>query len=144
MHLVYQAIFHHRVRAGEAHMLAGCYILRPGAYSIWEKIMAWFDGEIKKIKVENACFPLFITEDALNKEKDHVEGFAAEVGIKSATISPAYLMLVCLVHFLTPSSCARRALCGALSRAHGHRMGDSAKQSIISISATKLDGHSLR
>lgn len=41
--------------------------------------MAWFDGEIKKIDVENACFPLFITEEALTKEKDHVEGFAAEV-----------------------------------------------------------------
>lgn len=68
-------------------MLAGCYILRPGAYSIWEKIMAWFDGEIKKIKVENACFPLFITEDALNKEKDHVEGFAAEVGVTSGTVN---------------------------------------------------------
>lgn len=41
--------------------------------------MHWLDAEIKKIGVENACFPLFVTEDALNKEKDHVEGFAAEV-----------------------------------------------------------------
>ena len=59
--------------------LAGCYIIRPWAFSIWEKITAWFDAEIKKVGVENACFPLFVTEDALNKEKDHVEGFAAEV-----------------------------------------------------------------
>lgn len=60
-------------------MAAGCYILRPWAYTVWEGIMGWFDKEIKEIDVENACFPLFVTEDALNKEKDHVEGFAAEV-----------------------------------------------------------------
>ena len=61
--------------------VAGCYILRPWAFSIWEKITAWFDAEIKKDGVENACFPLFVTEEALTKEKDHVEGFAAEVSI---------------------------------------------------------------
>lgn len=55
--------------------------MRPWAFSIWEKITAWFDAEIKKIGVENACFPLFVTEEALTKEKDHVEGFAAEVSL---------------------------------------------------------------
>ena len=59
--------------------LAGCYILRPSAFFIWEAITAFFDAEIKKLGVQNASFPLFVTEKALNTEKDHVEGFAAEV-----------------------------------------------------------------
>lgn len=58
---------------------AGCYILRPWAYSVWEVIHNWFDGHIKAMGVKNAYFPVFITEEALNTEKDHVEGFAAEV-----------------------------------------------------------------
>ncbi|KAK9836198.1 hypothetical protein WJX81_008140 [Elliptochloris bilobata] len=59
--------------------VSGCYILRPASFGIWEKITAFFDGEIKKMGVQNACFPLFVTEERLNTEKDHVEGFAAEV-----------------------------------------------------------------
>lgn len=58
---------------------AGCYILRPSAFFIWECITAFFDKEIKKLGVQNCQFPLFVTEKALNTEKDHVEGFAAEV-----------------------------------------------------------------
>ena len=59
--------------------VSGCYILRPWAYAVWEGIQAWFDGEIKRSGVQNAYFPLFITEAKLNTEKEHVEGFAAEV-----------------------------------------------------------------
>ena len=58
---------------------AGCYIVRPNAYEVWERIQAWFDAEIKKLGVRNAYFPMFVTEEALSREKDHVEGFAAEV-----------------------------------------------------------------
>ena len=58
---------------------AGCYILRPASFGIWERITEFFDREIKKMGVQNACFPLFVTEERLNTEKDHVEGFAAEV-----------------------------------------------------------------
>ena len=58
---------------------AGCYVLRPWAFQLWEAIQAWFDGEIKKLGVKNAYFPMFLTRGALEKEKDHVEGFAAEV-----------------------------------------------------------------
>lgn len=54
--------------------VSGCYILRPWGYGIWEQIMGWFDKEIKKLDVENCYFPLFVSEDALMKEKDHVEG----------------------------------------------------------------------
>jgi prolyl-tRNA synthetase len=59
--------------------VSGCYILRPWAYAMWEQVQTWFDKEIKSMGVQNAYFPLFITEDVLNTEKDHVEGFAAEV-----------------------------------------------------------------
>ncbi|KDD76757.1 hypothetical protein H632_c116p0 [Helicosporidium sp. ATCC 50920] len=59
--------------------VSGCYILRPSACAMWDVIREFFDGEIKKLGVQNAYFPLFITEAALNTEKDHLEGFAPEV-----------------------------------------------------------------
>lgn len=46
---------------------------------MWEVVQRWFDDKIKNLGVQNAYFPLFITEDVLNTEKDHVEGFAPEV-----------------------------------------------------------------
>lgn len=59
--------------------VSGCYILRPDAFNIWESIQKWFDGQIKNLGIRNAYFPLFIPASNLEKEKDHVEGFAAEV-----------------------------------------------------------------
>lgn len=63
----------------EYYDVSGCYILRPWSYSIWESIKDFFDKEIKKMGIENTYFPLFVSEKALTKEKDHVEGFAPEV-----------------------------------------------------------------
>ena len=59
--------------------ISGCYILRPWSYSIWEQIQSFLDGLIKTLGVQNAYFPIFVSERALTAEKDHVEGFAAEV-----------------------------------------------------------------
>lgn len=59
--------------------IAGCYILRPYAHQIWDKIHSWFDGRIAALGVENCYFPLLITKKALETEASHVEGFAAEV-----------------------------------------------------------------
>lgn len=59
--------------------ISGCYILRPWSYKIWELMQNWFNAEIQKIGVENCYFPLFVSQDRLEKEKDHVEGFAPEV-----------------------------------------------------------------
>lgn len=59
--------------------VAGCYILEPSSYAIWENIKTWFDSQIKTLKVRNAYFPIFISSDNLEREKEHVEGFAAEV-----------------------------------------------------------------
>ncbi|MBI2665148.1 proline--tRNA ligase [Candidatus Woesearchaeota archaeon] len=59
--------------------VSGCYILRPSAYFIWERVQSFFDKLIKDDGVKNVYFPLFIPEDLLTKEKKHVEGFAPEV-----------------------------------------------------------------
>jgi len=59
--------------------VSGCMILRPRCYTIWEKIQAFFDSEIKKLGVQNSYFPLLIPENLLKKEAEHVEGFAPEV-----------------------------------------------------------------
>ncbi|GHP01512.1 hypothetical protein PPROV_000026800 [Pycnococcus provasolii] len=63
----------------EYYDVSGCYILRPWSYTIWEHIKDFFDAEIKKLGVQNCYFPMFVTKDVLEKEKDHVEGFAPEV-----------------------------------------------------------------
>ena len=57
----------------------GCMIIRPYGYAIWENIQAELDRRFKATGHENVYMPLFIPESLLNKEKDHVEGFAPEV-----------------------------------------------------------------
>ena len=59
--------------------ISGCYILRPWSYKMWDLFQVWFNGEIEQLDVENTYFPLFVSQDRLEKEKDHVEGFAPEV-----------------------------------------------------------------
>ncbi|KAG9064821.1 ribose-phosphate pyrophosphokinase 1 [Linnemannia hyalina] len=63
----------------EYYDVSGCYILRPWSYKIWQEIQQWFDNEIQELGVENSYFPMFVPAKNLEKEKDHVEGFAAEV-----------------------------------------------------------------
>lgn len=57
----------------------GTMIIRPYGFAIWERIRDEFDRRIKETGHENVSFPLFIPESLLQKEKDHVEGFAPEV-----------------------------------------------------------------
>lgn len=57
----------------------GCMILRPYGYAIWENIQRLMDGMFKETGHENVYMPMFIPESLLQKEKDHVEGFAPEV-----------------------------------------------------------------
>lgn len=59
--------------------VSGCYILRPNSYAVWEEIQDFFNAEIKKLGVKNAYFPMFVSSRVLEKEKDHIEGFAPEV-----------------------------------------------------------------
>ncbi|MEM4244595.1 MAG: proline--tRNA ligase [Candidatus Nanoarchaeia archaeon] len=63
----------------EYSAVSGCYILKPGAYFIWEQIQGFVDKEFKKVGIQNVYFPLFIPEKFLVKEQEHVEGFAPEV-----------------------------------------------------------------
>ena len=56
----------------------GLYILRPYGYAIWENIMNWLDRRFKELGHENVSMPLLIPESLLQREKDHVEGFAPE------------------------------------------------------------------
>jgi len=59
--------------------IRGCMILRPNGYAIWENIQKQLDARFKETGVENVYLPMFIPESLLQKEKDHVEGFAPEV-----------------------------------------------------------------
>ncbi len=63
----------------EYSSVKGCMILRPNGYAIWEMIQKELDGRFKETGVENVYMPMFIPESLLQKEKDHVEGFAPEV-----------------------------------------------------------------
>lgn len=57
----------------------GCMVLKPAGYAIWELIQRQLDDRFKATGVENVYLPMFIPESLLQKEKDHVEGFAPEV-----------------------------------------------------------------
>ncbi len=57
----------------------GCMVIRPYGYAIWENIQRILDGMFKDTGHENVNMPMFIPESLLQKEKDHVEGFAPEV-----------------------------------------------------------------
>ncbi len=57
----------------------GCMVIKPAGYAIWENIQRELDKRFKEVGVENVYMPMFIPESLLQKEKDHVEGFAPEV-----------------------------------------------------------------
>ncbi len=57
----------------------GCMVIRPYGYAIWENIQKILDKKFKELGHENVYMPMFIPESLLQKEKDHVEGFAPEV-----------------------------------------------------------------
>ncbi len=57
----------------------GCMIFKPAGYAIWENIQHELDRRFKETGVQNVYMPMFIPESLLEREKDHVEGFAPEV-----------------------------------------------------------------
>lgn len=57
----------------------GCMVIRPYGTALWENIRDTLDAEFKRLGHENVMMPMFIPESLLQKEKDHVEGFAPEV-----------------------------------------------------------------
>ncbi|KAI0505990.1 prolyl-tRNA synthetase [Xylaria bambusicola] len=59
--------------------ISGFYILRPSAMHIWNTIRTWFQDRIERMGVEETSFPMFLSAKSLEKEKEHVEGFAPEL-----------------------------------------------------------------
>ena len=65
----------------EKSPVRGCMVIKPWGYSIWENIMREMDEMFKDTGVKNAYFPLFIPLSFLEKEAEHVEGFAKECAV---------------------------------------------------------------
>ena len=63
----------------ECSGVKGCMIIRPYGYALWELIQKELDRRFKETGHENVYMPMFIPENLLQKEKDHVDGFAPEV-----------------------------------------------------------------
>ena len=85
----------------------GCMVIKPDGYAIWENIQHELDKRFKKAGVKNVYMPLFIPESLLDKEKDHVEGFAPEV---------AWVTQGVLSRFRSVSASARHPrLCSVIS-----------------------------
>ncbi|CAG9944993.1 unnamed protein product [Clonostachys rosea f. rosea IK726] len=59
--------------------ISGFFILRPLSMFIWNQIKQWFQERLDEMDVEEASFPTFLSAKSIEKEKDHVEGFAPEL-----------------------------------------------------------------
>lgn len=59
--------------------ISGFFIMRPATMHIWNTIRKWFQERIEGLGVEETNFPMFLSQKSLEKEKDHVEGFAPEL-----------------------------------------------------------------
>ncbi|MEZ5380732.1 MAG: proline--tRNA ligase [Microthrixaceae bacterium] len=70
-----------RAELAENGPVRGTMVIRPYAYAIWEHMQAEVDARLKATGAENAYFPLFIPEEYLNREAEHVEGFSPELAI---------------------------------------------------------------
>jgi len=68
-----------RAELADYSPVKGCMVIRPYGYAMWEQIQQALDTRIKTTGHVNAYFPLFIPESLLNKEAEHVEGFAPQV-----------------------------------------------------------------
>lgn len=61
------------------HDVSGCYVLRPKSYFIWEQIQHYINQSHRQHGVQNSYFPLFISPEMLEKEKEHLDDFTPEV-----------------------------------------------------------------
>ena len=59
----------------------GCMVIRPYGYSLWEQVQNFLNPIFQKKGIKNAYFPIFIPESFLQKEKDHVKGFAPHTAV---------------------------------------------------------------
>ena len=68
-------------RLADYSPVKGCMVIRPNGYALWEKMQLNLDRMFKETGHENAYFPLLIPESFLEKEAEHVEGFAPECAV---------------------------------------------------------------
>ncbi len=77
----YQDVIAQAELAEQAGVVKGCMVIRPHGYAIWEKMQADLDRRFKETGHKNACFPMLIPMSFIEKEAEHVEGFAPELAI---------------------------------------------------------------
>ena len=77
----YQDVIAYAELAEQAGVVKGCMVIRPHGFAIWEKIQADMDARFKATGHKNAAFPMLIPMSFLEKEAEHVEGFAPELAI---------------------------------------------------------------
>jgi len=77
----YQDVIAQAELAEQAGVVKGCMVIRPHGFAIWEKIQAELDGRFKATGHQNACFPMLIPMSFIEKEAEHVEGFAPELAV---------------------------------------------------------------
>jgi len=70
-----------RAELADYSAVRGCMVIRPNGYAIWELMQQALDGMFKETGHRNAYFPLFIPQSFLEKEAEHVEGFAPQVAV---------------------------------------------------------------
>jgi len=68
-----------RAELADYSQVRGSMVIRPYGYALWEAIQRWLDQRFKESGHVNAYFPLFVPESALQKEAEHVQGFAPQV-----------------------------------------------------------------
>jgi len=70
-----------KAKLAENSTIRGCMIIKPYGFSIWEKIKLILDKKLKNTNHQNVYFPIFIPKSYLNKEAEHIKGFAKECAI---------------------------------------------------------------
>jgi prolyl-tRNA synthetase len=70
-----------RAQLADYSPVRGCMVIRPYAYSVWESIQRWLDDRLKETGHQNAYFPVFIPQSFIQREKEHVEGFAPQLAV---------------------------------------------------------------
>ena len=67
--------------AEPAEIVKGCMVIKPNGYAVWEALQREFDARFKESGHQNVYFPLLIPQSFLQKEAEHVEGFAPELAV---------------------------------------------------------------
>jgi prolyl-tRNA synthetase len=77
----YQDVVLHGDMAEPAEIVKGCMIIKPNGYAVWEVLQRELDDRFKATGHQNVYFPLLIPQSFLQKEAEHVEGFAPELAV---------------------------------------------------------------